>query len=633
VDQNFPRSPVAASEGLHAAFAFPISVGPRVLGVVEFFSVTFLRPDAALLARMSALGSQIGQFLDRQRAEQERAGLLDSEREMRIKAQALAEVGRDLTQSLEPALVGQRIVESVCELLRGWVAVLYAIDPATGDLVALARAGQTAPRLGDDYRLAVGSGLVGLAIRERRSVLSKDLLADERIRYGPAERTGIERAGHRAACALPLIAHGDVIGALGIGAEVGRLFDERDLSLAEAFAGLAAVALRNARSFAREQASRQEAESANRAKDEFLAMLGHELRNPLAAVANAVSLLNLTAPDELTARSREIISRQMEHLTRLVDDLLDVGRLTSGQLELRRTVMDFGLLVAQCLTALSPRTQSHEVRATTSSVWVDGDSARLQQVVTNLLDNAMKYTPEGGVVEVEVRAEDEDAVLRVRDSGIGIPPDLLPRIFDLFTQGDCSLDRPQGGLGLGLAVVHRLVALHSGHVSVKSGGRDQGSEFVIRLPRVKAISAQAPTVEPVPAPRAYRVLVVEDHEDAREGLRLLLRAEGHTIRVAADGVEGLEMLRTWRPDVALVDVGLPGLDGYGFARAVAADPELQEIPLIALTGYGQPEDRRRTAAAGFRAHLVKPVFREVLLRTLESVAGPAGRPPTSRMSD
>jgi signal transduction histidine kinase/integral membrane sensor domain MASE1/ActR/RegA family two-component response regulator len=626
VDQNFPRAPAAAQEGLHAAFAFPIRVAPRVLGVLEFFSVTLQRPDSSLLARMGALGSQIGQFMERQRAEDERRraetqreSLLVKEQEARIQAQAVAQIGRDLTQSLEPEIVGQRIVESVCQLLQGWVAVLYAIESTTGDLVAVARAGRTAPRLGDDYRLTHGAGLVGLAIRERRPVVTTDLLSDDRIRYTPEERAEIELAGHRAACALPLVANGEVIGALGIGDEVGRIFDERAITLAETFADFAALAFHNARSFARVQASRVEAETANRAKDEFLSMLGHELRNPLGAVVNAISLLNLTAPDESTARPREIMSRQMAHLTRLVDDLLDVGRLTSGRLELQRTVVDFGVLVDQCVTALSAQAPTHDVRVATSPILVEGDPARLQQIVTNLFDNAVKFTPAGGNIRVEVFQDDNHAVLRIRDSGIGIGPDLLPHIFDLFTQGEHSLDRLRGGLGLGLAVVQRLVSLHGGQVSAKSGGPEQGSEFVVQLPIADAVSAPTPAMESLPTPRSYRVLVVEDDEDARESLRLLLGAEGHTVRVAGDGIEGLEILRMWRPDVALVDIGLPGLDGYAFARAVGADPEVGQTPLVALTGYGQPEDRRRTAEAGFRAHLVKPVFQKALLCTLGSV--------------
>jgi CheY-like chemotaxis protein len=358
---------------------------------------------------------------------------------------------------------------------------------------------------------------------------------------------------------------------------------------------------------------------ANRTKDEFLAMLGHELRNPLGAVASAISFLNLTAPDERTARPREIISRQMGHLTRLVDDLLDVGRLTSGRIELQPTIVDLGKLVDECMAALSTRAPKHRLQVATMSVLVRGDPARLEQIVTNLLDNAVKYTPPGGAIWVGVSQVDSRAVLRVRDSGIGIASDLLPRVFDLFTQGERSLDRSRGGLGLGLAVVHRLVMLHGGHVSVESAGPDRGSEFVVQLPVAEAGSMRSPASEAVPLLRSYRVLVVEDYDDARESLRLLLAAEGHTVRVAADGIEGFEILRTWRPDVALVDVGLPGLDGYGFARAVGADPEIGQTPLVALTGYGQPEDRRQATEAGFRAHLVKPVFREALLRTLAAV--------------
>ena len=341
---------MACREGLHSAFAFPIRVRERVLGVMEFFSVELQGPDDALLARMTALGSQMGQFIERRRAEDERALLLVREQEARIQAQALARVGRDLAQSLQPDVVGQRIVERVCVLLRARVAVLYAVDAESGDLLAVARAGKAAPRLGQDYRLTHGAGLVGLAIRECRQVASDDVLGDSRIWYSPDERARIERSGHRAACALPLLAKGNVIGALGIGGEAGRIFDERAIGLAEVFGDLAALALDNARNFASEQLARAEAEAANRAKDEFLAMLSHELRNPLGAIASATSVLNLTQPDDQSAQLREIIVRQVAHLTRLVDDLLDVARLTSGRLELQRRVVDFGKLVDHCVT-------------------------------------------------------------------------------------------------------------------------------------------------------------------------------------------------------------------------------------------------------------------------------------------
>ena len=627
VDSNFPRSPMASREGLHSAFAFPIRVRERVLGVMEFFSLELQGPDDALLARMTALGSQMGQFIERRRAEDERALLLVREQEARIQAQALARVGRDLAQSLQPDVVGQRIVERVCDLLRARVAVLYAVDAESGDLLAVARAGKAAPRLGQDYGLTHGAGLVGLAIREGRQVASDDVLGDSRIWYSPDERARIERAGHRAACALPLIAKGNVIGALGIGGEAGRIFDERAIGLAEVFGDLAALALDNARNFASEQLARAEAEAANRAKDEFLAMLSHELRNPLGAIASATSVLNLTQPDDQSAQLREIIVRQVAHLTRLVDDLLDVARLTSGRLELQRRVVDLGKLVDHCVTVLSARASGHRLEIETTSVLVDGDPARLEQVVANLLDNAVKYTPPEGTISVMVARAGDQAVLRVRDSGVGIAPGLLPRVFDLFTQGARSLDRARGGLGLGLAVVKRLVTLHGGRVSAESAGQDQGSEFTVELPIAEvAASRAAPRPEATPALRPHRVLIVEDHEDARESLRLLLAAEGHTVETASDGLEGLEALRAWRPDIALVDVGLPGLDGYAFARAVRGDPEIGQTPLVAITGYGQPEDRRQSSEAGFNAHLVKPVRPEALLRAMALLAeGEAGR--------
>jgi CheY-like chemotaxis protein len=231
----------------------------------------------------------------------------------------------------------------------------------------------------------------------------------------------------------------------------------------------------------------------------------------------------------------------------------------------------------------------------------------------------VKYTPAGGAIWVEVSQVRGSAVIRVRDSGIGVAPELLPRIFDPFTQGERSLDRATGGLGLGLAVVKQLVTLHGGRVFAASAGTDEGSEFVVELPAAQGPVIQTAGAEGIEPPRELRVLVVEDHDDARESLRLLLTAEGYRVKVARDGPEGLEILRAWRPDVALVDVGLPGLDGYAVARAAAGDPETGAIPLVALTGYGQPEDRRQATAAGFRAHLVKPVFREALLRTLASV--------------
>jgi signal transduction histidine kinase/ActR/RegA family two-component response regulator len=376
---------------------------------------------------------------------------------------------------------------------------------------------------------------------------------------------------------------------------------------------------------ARERLARSEAEAASRAKDEFLAMLGHELRNPLGAIASAVSVLNLAGRDARTAQPREIIVRQVGHLVRLVDDLLDVARLTSGRVGLQRRLVDLGGLVEESVTTLRAAGHGHQVSVATVPAVVNGDPVRLGQIVTNLLDNAVKYTPPDGRIWVTVTSEDYRAVLRVRDTGMGIGPELLPRVFDLFVQADRSLDRAKGGLGLGLTLVRRLVHLHGGQVSAHSGGPGCGSEFVVALPLCQAAADPERLEAPARLDRR-RVLIIEDHQDARESLRLLLAEEGHDVEVARDGPEGLDMLRRWRPEIALVDIGLPGLDGYRLAAAARSDPGTRGIFLVAVTGYGQPEDRRQAADAGFDEHIVKPVTPEALRRAMTR-AGFSGQAP------
>jgi signal transduction histidine kinase len=370
---------------------------------------------------------------------------------------------------------------------------------------------------------------------------------------------------------------------------------------------------------AREQAARSAAEHASRAKDEFLAMLGHELRNPLGAIGSAVAALARAAgPDGDSTPLLAIVARQSGHLTRIVDDLLDVSRVISGKIVLQRHPVDLREIVDGCVAALrhAGRTDARALTVAGDPVFVEGDATRLEQVVSNLLDNALKYTPAGGQVAVTLGAEDHEAVLRVRDSGVGITPDMLPYVFDVFAQGHRSLDRPEGGLGLGLPLVKRLVELHGGQVRVASPGSAQGSEFEVRIPRLTHAPAPAPGVARAAPGRPRRVALVEDHADARAGLRALLELWGHQVEEAEDGERGLALLRTWSADVALIDLGLPGLDGYAVARAARADAGARRILLVALTGYGQPDDRRRAEAAGFDVHLVKPVDPDALQRLL-----------------
>ncbi|NVI97629.1 response regulator [Myxococcus sp. AM009] len=364
-----------------------------------------------------------------------------------------------------------------------------------------------------------------------------------------------------------------------------------------------------------------EAEAANLAKDQFLAMLGHELRNPLSAITSGVKVLSVTEGAASRERARALVERQALHLARLVDDLLDVERVSSGRILLQKQTMDLSECVRRAVAALesSGRTQAHQVEVEAPRAWLEGDASRLEQVVTNLVSNALKYTPHGGRVRVVTREEPGHVVLEVSDTGDGLSPDLQERVFELFFQAERTLDRAQGGLGIGLTLVKRLVELHGGSVRAHSDGLAKGSTFTVRLPRGQV--EQAPVLQDAPvAPASGRhVLLVDDHTDSRQLVRELLEMEGHTVSEAEDGPSGLARARELRPEVVLLDIGLPGLDGYEVARALRSTDEGRDLVLIAVTGYGLEEDRRRALEAGFDEHLVKPVdlarLRELLLPT------------------
>jgi signal transduction histidine kinase/CheY-like chemotaxis protein len=373
----------------------------------------------------------------------------------------------------------------------------------------------------------------------------------------------------------------------------------------------------------RERELRSQAEVASRAKDDFLAMLSHELRNPLAAATSAVHVLEATAGrarDPQQEEATAILGRQLRHLGRLLDDLLDVALVTSGGIALERGTTDLARAVQDGVDALriAGRLDEHELTVEARPVWVGGDPARLEQVVTNLLANAVKYTPAGGRVSVRTEAEGTDAVLRVEDDGIGISAETLPFVFELFFQEERPLSRPQGGLGLGLTLVRRIVELHGGTVQASSAGPGKGAAFVVRLPAIPAPAAETvPAASATPAASEQaRVLLVEDGADAREILRMVLERSGYAVTCAEDGPAGVAAALRCRPGAALVDVGLPGFDGYEVARRIRAAPGGASLLLVALTGYGQPADRRRAEEAGFDLHLVKPVDPAQLLALL-----------------
>jgi signal transduction histidine kinase len=371
-----------------------------------------------------------------------------------------------------------------------------------------------------------------------------------------------------------------------------------------------------------------ELQTANQAKDEFLAMLGHELRNPLAPIVTALQLMKLRS-DGAASRERDIIERQVQHLLRLVDDLLDVAKIARGKVELKRRPLELGAVIARAVEMASPlleqRAHNFSVDMPARGVIVEADEARLAQVVANLLTNAARYTPPGGVISLTAVVEGGEVVVRVKDNGIGIEADALSRIFDVFVQGRRSLDRRDGGLGIGLALVRNLVGLHGGTVTAHSEGCDRGSEFIVRIPVLAASGADSALPPPASAPvplrsGGSRILVVDDNEDAVEMLAEAARMEGYEVEVAYDGPTALALLDRFTPSVIVLDIGLPVMDGYEVARQIRARPEHRATKLVALTGYGQRSDRVRSEQAGFDLHLVKPVELSQLLEVMNSLA-------------
>jgi len=356
----------------------------------------------------------------------------------------------------------------------------------------------------------------------------------------------------------------------------------------------------------------------DRRKDEFLGVLSHELRNPLGPIRNALWLLDRAVPGgEDAARAKAVVDRQVAHLARIVDDLLDITRISRGKIRLQPSRLELGDVIRRTVDDHRPLFASRdiavEVRLGETPVWLDADPTRMSQVIGNLLQNAVKFTERGGHVEVALERLAGSAIVRVRDDGVGIAPEMLARMFQPFTQADDSLHRSRGGLGLGLALVKGLVELHGGAVEARSGGPGSGAELVVRLPLApeKPILQGGPPTRAAPM-RSLRVLIVEDNVDAAETLRELLLMWGHEVEVAHDGAAGVELARAFRPEILLCDIGLPVMDGYEVARAIRADPALASTFLVAVTGYALPEDQRRAAEAGFSRHLAKPVAVETI---------------------
>ncbi len=450
--------------------------------------------------------------------------------------------------------------------------------------------------------------------RTGRSVLLDRLPISDASDAADGERSadGLMTRGVASYMCVPMMVRDHAIGVIAfIGAVGKRHYTDADLALAEDLAHRAAIASENARLY---EKIREEGQR----KDEFLAMLAHELRNPLAPIRSGLDLLHLMGADHTIVNTMQ---HQIEHLVRLVDDLLDVSRIMRGKIELRREPVELSAVVQRASDTVAGLIQSNHqqfsLQLPLEPIWLDADAVRLAQVIGNLLNNASKYTPQAGRIELHVAHEGDQAVIRVRDNGIGITPQLLPHIFELFTQDQRTIDRAQGGLGIGLTVVSNLVEMHGGTVTAASEGRGRGSEFVVRLPTLATHPNMADASQARHAAAPLRILVVDDNVSAAQMLSILLRKLGdHTVVAAHDGVAAIAAAKQHRPDLILLDIGLPKLDGFEVARQLRLDPEFRKTHIAALTGYGTLEDRRKSLSAGFNDHLVKPLAVDELQKIL-----------------
>jgi signal transduction histidine kinase/CheY-like chemotaxis protein len=535
------------------------------------------------------------------------------EAELRTRARqqaALAAVARSALDGRSMADLAQEVVGHVRETLDVDFVEILELLPARQSWDRLAGAGWPEPpvhsfdaKSTSRIRHVLAPESIGTVV-----ILSPILLRDDAYLREHSVTDGL---------IAPIAAGERLFGLLGAYTRYRRLFSPGEFLFTQSLADVLGVAAERS-GLERELRLRiQELAEQDQRKDEFLAMLAHELRNPLAPVKNSLQTLRVMyATDADVGRLTEMMSRQVGQIVRLVDDLLDVSRITCGKITLRTERIDLMSVVDQAIEEGRPLIEGrrHELSVKTprTPVVLDADPSRLAQVLGNLINNAAKYTEEGGQIWLEIRREENEAIISVRDSGVGIPAELLPRVFDLFTQSDRTLDRSQGGLGIGLTLVRRLIEMHGGTVQAFSQGPGQGSEFVVRLPAlsenstVESKQPASPNATPAPSSN-HRILIVDDNVDAADSLAMLLELSGHQVQTAYGSEAAIAMAGSHRPRVILLDIGLPGMDGYEVARRLRQNPDFSGTTLVALTGYGQEDDRRRTRDVGFDYHLVKPV--------------------------
>ncbi len=616
--------------GLRSMIAVPLLYDRRAVGVLKVLSPqpgAFSERDVQTLQLMSGLLaaalSHAAAYEAKQALVEERTGALrQSEERLRL----LWEAAAVLLTTEEPDAMLRGLFTKLAPHFGLDTYFNYMVNDAGDALRLESCTGIPEETARSITRLEFGQAICGTVALQRQPVVATFIQQTD----DPKARL-VKSFGIRAYACNPLLAGDRLIGTLSFASRSRDQFDADELEFLRTICHYVTVAYERLRLI-------QQLRQADRRKDEFLAVLAHELRNPLAPVRNAVEVMRLRDVDDPNLRwARDIIDRQVQQMTRLVDDLLDVSRITRGKVKLQKEPVDLAAVVARAVEISRPLIDArrHELTVTLppEPVRVEADATRLAQVVANLLNNAAKYTEERGRIWLTVERGGGEAVLRVRDTGVGIPAAMLAQVFDLFTQVDRSEDRSQGGLGIGLTLAKSLVEMHGGSVTAQSEGVGKGSEFVVRLPLLAELRSEG--CEPGGSGRlvessARRILVVDDNVDAADSLAVLLRLLGNDVRTAPDGPAALEAARAYRPDVVLLDLGLPRMSGYEVCRRLRAGHFANGPLVVALTGYGQDEDRRRTREAGFDHHLVKPVnpdeLREVLAEDHGSRGRPASRP-------
>ena len=615
-DGNFPRATVAAQCGIRSGFGFPVKLGNEVLGVIELFSQDLHESDRLLLEMVSTVGSQIGQFIERKRVEDERGLIIQQEQEARKVAEAATQRIRTLQIVTDATLAHFTLDELLAELLDrirdvlkvDTVAILL-LESEGDELVAWAAQGlEEEVELG--IRIPRGKGFAGRLAETGQPLQIEDTSTADL--HNPLLR----QKGIRSLLGVPLLVEGRVIGVIHVGTFVRHRFTEDDTSLLQLVADRIALAIENARLYEEERGARLEAEAANRAKDEFLTTLSHELRTPLTPIIGWLHMmLSGVLPEGELVRGISVIERNSQTLKRLINDLLDMSAILSGKMRIEEYPVMLEGVVREALETVRSQAAEKEIdlqivfRDWQKPVVVTGDRTRLVQTFWNLLSNAVKFTPRGGNVQITCQANSSEVVIEVQDNGEGITEDFLPHVFERFRQADGSKTRAHGGLGLGLALVDSFVQAHGGTTEVESAGPGLGTRFIVTLPRFDwdMTPVAEPAVVTADSPAAAHLLIVEDAPDTLEMMQATLTANGYTVTPCLSAAAALAACATGEFDLIISDIGMPLMDGHELITRLRQDPRFRHTPAIAVSGYASQRDRNAALAAGFDVHLAKPL--------------------------